>query len=188
LNGANLDSDGRLAMSNDEIPNDEGMKRLVRTSLSNWNPHVSSSPSSAQRSSLLFLRIAVTAFFGVLTLLLVAMWRGSLNGPEFFSHIETNGISTTIESNRGWAYLYRSRFPYLSEVGRLPRIWYSRGERSNEFRQGVHYFCLPYGMMICLAVTGSVLPWLPLRFSLRTMLLATTLVATVLGLAVWAWR
>jgi hypothetical protein len=34
-------------------------------------------------------------------------------------------------------------------------------------------------------ITFAALPWLPYRFSLRTMLIATTLVAIVLGLGVW---
>jgi hypothetical protein len=39
---------------------------------------------------------------------------------------------------------------------------------------------------LCVAVAG--LPWLRWRFSLRTLLIVTTLVAVVLGLAVYAGR
>jgi hypothetical protein len=37
-----------------------------------------------------------------------------------------------------------------------------------------------------LALTCAALPWISLRFSLRTLLIATTLVAVVLGMGVWA--
>jgi len=133
------------------------------------------------------LRIAASVFFGLLALVPAVMWRGSIDRPEFLSQIESSGMSTTFESNRGWAYFYRSKFPYLNEAGKLPRLWYSRGERSNDFRQGVHYICVPYGLMICLAVLASLSPWL-YRFSLRTLLIATTLLAVVLGLGVWLAR
>jgi hypothetical protein len=43
-----------------------------------------------------------------------------------------------------------------------------------------------FGVIFCGAL--SVVPWLPYRFSLRTLLIATTLVAVALGLIVWAGR
>ena len=41
---------------------------------------------------------------------------------------------------------------------------------------------------VCVSIAGvlAALPWLPRRFSLRTLLIATTLVAVVLGIIVWA--
>ena len=38
-------------------------------------------------------------------------------------------------------------------------------------------------VLVCSALAG--VPWLPARFSLRTLLVATTLVAVVLGMIVW---
>jgi hypothetical protein len=46
-------------------------------------------------------------------------------------------------------------------------------------------FVLPTWAPILLVYTFSILPWLSWRFSLRTLLIATTLVAVVLGLIVW---
>ena len=47
---------------------------------------------------------------------------------------------------------------------------------------------VPYWPAILLSATLATLPWFPSRFSLRTMLIATTLVAVVLGLVVWLGR
>ena len=46
---------------------------------------------------------------------------------------------------------------------------------------------LPHWFTVGLSTTFSVVPWFALRksFSLRTLLIATTLIAVVLGLAVW---
>ena len=46
---------------------------------------------------------------------------------------------------------------------------------------------IPYWFTTLLSATLCVAPWLPLkRFSLRTLLIATTLIAVALGLIVWA--
>jgi hypothetical protein len=42
----------------------------------------------------------------------------------------------------------------------------------------------PYWLVVSLAVATTFAPWLPRRFSLRTLLIATTLVAVVQGLVV----
>jgi hypothetical protein len=49
------------------------------------------------------------------------------------------------------------------------------------------YF-VPYWFLASLAGILSILPWAAYRFSLRTLLIATTLVAVALGLIVWAGR
>ena len=49
-------------------------------------------------------------------------------------------------------------------------------------------FELPLWQAILPAAAIAVAPWLPRRFSLRTLLIGTTLVAVVLGLVVWAIR
>jgi hypothetical protein len=48
---------------------------------------------------------------------------------------------------------------------------------------------LPHWFLVALCAMFSAFPWIPIRrFSLRTMLVATTLVAVVLGLIVIAFR
>ncbi len=47
---------------------------------------------------------------------------------------------------------------------------------------------MPHWFLLVTCGVASVIPWISYRFSLRTLLIATTLVAIVLGLAVWAAR
>jgi hypothetical protein len=46
----------------------------------------------------------------------------------------------------------------------------------------------PHPVLALISATTAVSPWLRRQFSLRTLLIATTLVAVGLGLAVWAAR
>jgi hypothetical protein len=47
---------------------------------------------------------------------------------------------------------------------------------------------VPYWMLVLLSVAIASAPWLRWRFTIRTLLIATTLVAGMLGLIVWAVR
>jgi hypothetical protein len=47
---------------------------------------------------------------------------------------------------------------------------------------------VPHCLTVLFVSALATLPWLRWRFSLRTLLIATTLVAAVLGLVVWAAR
>ena len=47
---------------------------------------------------------------------------------------------------------------------------------------------IPYWFSASIVATLAALPWLRKRYSLRTLLIATTLIAVVLGLVVWASR
>jgi hypothetical protein len=49
-----------------------------------------------------------------------------------------------------------------------------------------HYLILPYWFLTILSGTLAALPWIRSRFSLRTLLIATTLIAVVLGVVVWS--
>jgi hypothetical protein len=48
------------------------------------------------------------------------------------------------------------------------------------------YHTAPYLALVFLAATVGAFAWIPQRFTLRTLIIATTLVAVVLGLIVWA--
>jgi hypothetical protein len=47
---------------------------------------------------------------------------------------------------------------------------------------------IPHGTTIIICAVVGAVPWFPKRFSLRTLLIATTLLAVVLGVAVWTAR
>ena len=45
---------------------------------------------------------------------------------------------------------------------------------------------IPYWIPILLTALLAIVPWFPWKFSLRTLLIATALIAVLLGLVVWA--
>jgi hypothetical protein len=55
-------------------------------------------------------------------------------------------------------------------------------------RTGRFFVYLPHWFPVTILTAFAIAPWVPWRFSLRTLLIATTLVAVVLGLIVWAVR
>ncbi len=61
--------------------------------------------------------------------------------------------------------------------------WYTRSFRFGMFGRTV---CVPHCFLMILFGAAAVAPWLPRRFTLRTLLIATTLVSLVLGLVVWS--
>ncbi len=123
-----------------------------------------------------FLRISFSAVCVVLCLLLIALWVRSYfyvgmggfvtttNGYEMFS---LNGKLFVVQS-----YPVRS-FSHLTTNARFGIGHYSYG------------YSVSYWLFTALVVLVAALPWLRWRFSLRTLLVATTLVAVVLGLVVY---
>jgi hypothetical protein len=72
-------------------------------------------------------------------------------------------------------------FPVGSQArSRLGFRWESSSETFN--------LIVPYWFPVFALVALAAMSWLPGRFSLRTLLIATTLVAAVLGLVVYAAR
>jgi hypothetical protein len=53
-----------------------------------------------------------------------------------------------------------------------------------QYNEGV--LSLPYWFVIAMSAALATVPWLRWRFTLRTLLIATTLVAVMLGLIVWS--
>ena len=158
-----------------------------------------------------WLRVAFSATCLVACVLLIALWvrsywywdfGGSHNGilqhwtTRFDSmsgilHIEHSAVDKTanmLKAKTGYGYewkffsLRESIPPATRPRQRLQ--WNINSENQDVI---VPYWCLT---LIC-GIVGAVpwiLPWLRWRFSLRTLLIATTLVAVVLGLVVWLLR
>ena len=156
------------------------------------------------------LRIAWSVMWGIVALLLIALWVRSYSMHDAFYIIRRNHVDANGVGNGGlWLISFNGNVSSLVEVS--PFFW--RGEeiriRSNPYENGmsdkpyaqrgfaVSYGkyagnCLfvrcPYWILLLLAVPITLLSWLPWwsnRFSLRTLLIATTLVAVGLGLIVW---
>jgi hypothetical protein len=61
---------------------------------------------------------------------------------------------------------------------------------ADNFGTQVKFINVPSWFTVLIAATLAVLPWIQWskRFSLRTLLIATTLIALMLGIIVWMWR
>jgi hypothetical protein len=66
-----------------------------------------------------------------------------------------------------------------------PPVW---GFGSSRAGKNIRMFFLPYWFPFLLGATLAAAPWIKWRFSLRTLLIATTLVAFLLGLICYAAR
>jgi hypothetical protein len=144
------------------------------------------------------LRIAWSVTWGVLCLLLIVLWVRS------FQQHET--ISLRGEANHYLTFGANSGTVHLSGIGVIPypsspnRWWYYHSERATEPHKLFDWTvgtprwpapsCLPFWLPIVLATAFAVTPWITWshRFSLRTMLIVTTLVAVGLGVIVYAMR
>jgi hypothetical protein len=149
------------------------------------------------------LRIAFSAVCGIVCLLLIGLWVRSSNYIDrvTWHYSKPRAIQITTTPGRILSYKFVDQ-PILvpGNMGRKgsvkweeplksmrhfnagPMLW-SFGSVSGKDFAGVY---VPFWVLVVLATVLAIAPWLKWfrRFSLRTLLLATTLVAVVLGLAV----
>jgi hypothetical protein len=78
----------------------------------------------------------------------------------------------------GGLYHDKRLFEWLYMVGFSPR--YSS--------LGLSFSIIPYWMLVPFALALSTASWLHWQYSLRTLLIITTLIAATLGIIVWAVR
>jgi hypothetical protein len=153
------------------------------------------------------LRIAWSVGWGIACVLLIALWIRSYwryfgysgsRGDEF---IEVAVFKSELHLYRG-PHSYDGSRPWrvFSEPlvsGSDSALEYNRKQYASRLGVGWRRFGL-FGWVLqasislwwpsLLTVALATLPWLRFRFTLRSLLIATTLVAVVLGLAVWAIR
>ena len=151
-----------------------------------------------------FLRIAVSAVWGILCVLLICLWVRSYWKCDIVSRVNNSGRLTTIGSNSGYVYLIRMQFPKFRGQpnggpgwGSSPHGWRIGGGREATNIPAVYKWkstpmqtqiTVPYRYFVPLLAVFAALPWLRWKFSLRTLLIATTAIAVVLGLVVWGMR
>jgi hypothetical protein len=146
------------------------------------------------------LRIAWTAFWGVLAILLTLWWSRSYRvydtimvalpsskGMELGSHFGQFNFEISERSRElgsgYWTIIHQELDGGEEEGLNLPG-WF--GKLGPRVGGGMYYFSFWFPFIGLIATAAA--SWLPLRFTLRKLLIATTLVAVALGLAVWAAR
>jgi hypothetical protein len=157
-----------------------------------------------------YLRIVWSAFFGILCLLLIWLWVRSFTFGDVLytpvSHTRLSvfgsgrgGISFSpyvpcVEDYLGVRY-YELRTEAIDEQvkerwNKLP--WSARVLRIGVLRNGaITSILLPHFLFVAMTILAAAAPWIPnwkWRFSIRTLLIFTTVVAVVLGLIVWTSR
>jgi hypothetical protein len=149
------------------------------------------------------LRIAFSALCGIVCLLLAVLWVRSLSALDSWQSHAVGKWSLHIQSAHGKAIVFAvPDSERLSELGlsRFSNVPFTHINPGNElsrpiagsqavtayFNQGKRICIIPFSIVLLLVVGLSAIPWAPwrLKFSLRTLLIATTLVAVVLGLVV----
>ena len=138
------------------------------------------------------LRIAWSVVWGLAAVLLIVLWVRSywwmdqLGSPWSRTRILMvgsleGGLLVQVPFH-DWGYRWNVKSYSLKSGGR------SSFRFGSEFRRIPDGFCLPHSSLVVLYATLAAVSWLPWRFTLRTLLIATTLVAVVLGLIVWTTR
>jgi hypothetical protein len=144
------------------------------------------------------LRIAFSVTCGIAAVLLCVLWVRSYRWMEQYV-VYRNGGQSTIQSFRGVLIFEDVRGPSYANRKGIRAIHHSARIQPDanwppdtlgiSWRRAYFECHVPYWLMtLCLlagATIGIVWNRIGFRFSLRTLLIATTLVAAVLGLAVY---
>jgi hypothetical protein len=143
------------------------------------------------------LRVAVTALSLTACVLLIALWVRSYwwaDGVGRALQTSRNTTVVSVGSNYGGVVLGRhvdpewfvppeivNRWGYISDTARPVSPSFDWKASSRQVR-----IEFPIWSLALFAASLAAVPWLPWRFSLRTLLIATTLIAVVLGIVVAA--
>jgi hypothetical protein len=141
-----------------------------------------------------YLRIAVTALSLTACVLLVALWVRAYRTGDWVSGIVMGQHGLVISTRSDYISflitddLYDRRWTWrsypIADMGRHEGIF---GRFHIPDDDDVDPFIiLPHWSLVLFAATSALLPWLSWRFSLRTLLIATTLVAVALVIMVVA--
>jgi len=143
------------------------------------------------------LRIAWSVVCGIACALLIVLWVRSFWWVSAFDanvavrcHLIVlalpGGLGLSIEGSSElppWRLLNRETTQWMSDQARSGRPYLNRIWGPTGFYKGT--VLLPHWLLIPFAALLAAAPWLRWRFSLRILLIATTLIAVVLGLIVW---
>ncbi len=151
------------------------------------------------------IRFAVSVFFSALALALCVMWVRSYSAKETYQGPIWKYV-VSIQSVRGelgigfWDWPYKSfawKKRTITDSESMESLWEPAKGKVPLSNLGIRWYrqlapqmtlvVVPFWMPVSMATTIAVVPWIIhlRRFSLRTMLIVTTLVAVVLGLGVW---
>lgn len=135
------------------------------------------------------MRVAWSVFFGLVTALLVVLWVRSYWHIDGISKIPPNGDWVGVLSSSGVVSFqavriggYKPGWQFSSEPNRAGgNVWQVAWGSTSLMT----VLMTPYWLLVTIASVCMALPWLSYRFSLRTLLIAMTGLAVVLGAVGW---
>jgi hypothetical protein len=166
--------------------------KSIASAYQHWMTHY---PKHGGRAMLQYLCIGVTALSLTACVLLMTLWVRSYWRIDEIGGIGPNGL-VAFSSERGVIlYGWESSPRAIFNVDRWYRALSYPAYDSNPGILGFYYgtpgpgitcIALPYWFIVLLTATTAIGPWYTrrCRFSVRTILIATTLVAVVLGMIV----
>jgi hypothetical protein len=128
-------------------------------------------------------RIAWSEWWGVVCLLLIVLWVRSKDGKS----IEFSTGKTDVYLLPRYNSVILALVPSGTDVNELWGLKTIHPFEVVRFRSWKLYQ-LPHWFLIAISATLATAPWFPWRFSLRTLLIVMTIVAALLGWAVWATK
>ena len=142
-----------------------------------------------------YLRITWTAFCGIACVLLIVLWVRSYWWTDIIVAQQSSQRYVGIGSSNA-----RIMFGTTVDVGVTPWTWFVKPnqepvkylpwfEMSSSSISSKNY--VPDWLLVIVSASIGAVPWirqLPRQLSLRTLMIATTLIALLLGLIVWAVR
>jgi hypothetical protein len=136
--------------------------------------------------ALRYLRIAWSVGCGILCLLLIGLWVRSNGGNGYYCDYQYSG-TRHFQSRLIYGSLYLGTEPYVFRSGNLEFGSWQSAPIPNDL--AVRYWTvIPLSVPTMLFGLAAATPWLRWRFSLRTLLIAMTLLAVVLGAIVFSMQ
>jgi hypothetical protein len=143
------------------------------------------------------LRIAWSVWWGIVAVLLIVLWAKSEWCADCIDHTK-NGVTTKIAAAYGFVVIEQTDFTSVVPQNIPDEDWQHRSRypvsdwHTFQFHRDriQTQIQTPIWIPLGIAIGMTVIPWTVRfkRFSLRTLLMATTLVAVVLGIIVWQTR
>jgi len=142
------------------------------------------------------LRIAWSVVWGIACVLLVALWVRSYASNDLLHRVDASGWMLGIQSDSVTSALIYAPLSTSPTPGMGPKGWFLQSTDAGgsgirpglKMRNGIVYLAAPFWVLTVGITTVAVLPFVPFHFGLRTLLIATTLVAVGLELIVWTAR
>jgi hypothetical protein len=130
--------------------------------------------------------------------LLMALWVRSYQACDIVFKLDARNRVTTFGSNSGTIYFVSMNQPTMGRYGPQPAPdgWKLHSSEATEvprifaweFSSGQNFVRVPHWLLVVSCLTICFVAWIRRRFSLRTLLIAITLISFLLGLMIWILR